>query len=165
MGIPIIVEPHAVYGPGKITYGENVFIAEHSWFSLPRPEAEIIIGSNTQLGRFFGMSCAYRIEIGDSCLIGERVFIADVGHAYENPDCCILVSGLTGPSHVTIGNDVLIGVGAFVGPGVTIGQHVMIGANAVVTHDVPSYSVAAGNPARVVKRFDFASSTWVSVPS
>ncbi len=161
MGTPIIVEPHVVYGPGRITYGENVFIAEHSWFSLPMPEAEIIIGNNTQLGRFLGMSCARRIEIGDSCVIGERVFLADVGHAYEDPNRCILISGLTEPKPVIIANDVLIGVGAFIGPGVTIGQHVMIGANSVVTRDVPSYSVVAGNPARIIKRFDFTTGTWV----
>ncbi len=144
-------------------YGENVFVAEHAWFSLPAPGSRITIGDNTQLGRFFGSSCAQSIAIGHSCLIGERVFIADVGHMYDDPFKPILISGLTEPRPVTIGDDVLVGVGTFIGPGVTIGNHVMIGANSVVLKDVPSYSVVAGSPAQIVKIFDFTAGKWTSV--
>ncbi|WP_218669684.1 acyltransferase [Ferroacidibacillus organovorans] len=158
---PHISMPYSVFGDGQLTYGDNVHISEHAWISLPRAGACLRVGDHTQIGRFFGVSCAERITIGHSCVIGERVFIADVGHAYEDPSRPILVSGLTDPMPVTIGDDVLIGVGSFIGPGVTIGTHVMIGANSVVLHDIPSYSVAAGNPARVIKRFDFSSGQWM----
>jgi acetyltransferase-like isoleucine patch superfamily enzyme len=47
-------------------------------------------------------------------------------------------------------------------PGVTIGKHVVIGANAVVTRDIPDFSVAVGSPARVVRRYDEALG-WVTV--
>ena len=161
MGESMIRQPYSVYGNGEIVYGENVFVAEHAWFSFPVVGSRITIGDNTQLGRFFGVSCGKSIAIGHSCLIGERVFIADVGHAYEDPYVPILVSGLTEAKPVTIGDDVLIGVGTFIGSGVTIGNHVMIGANSVVLKDVPNYSVIAGNPARVLKIFDFTSLKWV----
>jgi len=163
LGEPRIKQPYSVYGFGEIVYGENVFVAEHAWFSFPAPGSSITIGDNTQLGRFFGSSCAQSITIGHSCLIGERVFIADVGHMYDNPFKPILISGLTEPRPVKIGDDVLIGVGTFIGPGVEIGNHVMIGANSVVLKNVPSYSVAAGNPARVIKIFDFTSGAWICV--
>lgn len=52
----------------------------------------------------------------------------------------------------TIGNDVWIGTDAMILPGVTLGDGVIVGARAVVAHDVPSWSVVAGNPARVVRR-------------
>jgi virginiamycin A acetyltransferase len=56
---------------------------------------------------------------------------------------------------VTIGNDVWIGEGAIILPGVHIGDGAIIGKGAVVGSDVPPYSVAVGNPAKVVrKRFD-----------
>ena len=50
-----------------------------------------------------------------------------------------------------IGNDVWIGQGVLIKPGVTIGNGAVIGMGSVVTHDVPAYAVAAGNPARVIK--------------
>ena len=53
--------------------------------------------------------------------------------------------------HTRIGHHVNIGWGAFIGPGVTIGNHVIVGANAVVTKDVPSNVIVAGNPAKIIK--------------
>ncbi|MDE5683689.1 MAG: maltose O-acetyltransferase, partial [Muribaculaceae bacterium] len=53
---------------------------------------------------------------------------------------------------VTIGNDVWIGGGVTIVPGVSIGDRVVIGAGSVVTKDIPSDCVAAGNPARIIKR-------------
>ena len=52
---------------------------------------------------------------------------------------------------VVIKKDAWVGAGATILPGVTIGKHAVIGAASVVTHDVPDYAVAVGNPARVVK--------------
>jgi acetyltransferase-like isoleucine patch superfamily enzyme len=63
--------------------------------------------------------------------------------------------GTSGPEFakpITIGSDTWLGGGAIVLPGVTIGEHCVVGAGAVVTRDVPPYCVAAGNPARVVRR-------------
>jgi len=51
----------------------------------------------------------------------------------------------------------------FVLPGVTIGRHSVVGANSVVNRDIPSYSVAVGAPARVMKRYDFDLKKWVRV--
>ena len=52
---------------------------------------------------------------------------------------------------ITIGNDVWLGAGVIVLPGITIGECSVIGAGAVVTKDIPPYSIAVGNPARVIK--------------
>lgn len=55
---------------------------------------------------------------------------------------------------ITIGNNVYIGMGAYIMPGVSIGDNTIIGACAVVTHDIPSNSVAVGIPAKVIKTID-----------
>lgn len=55
---------------------------------------------------------------------------------------------------VTIGDNVWIGGSVTILPGVTIGDNVVIGAGSVVTRDIPSHTVVAGNPARVIKRLD-----------
>jgi len=54
---------------------------------------------------------------------------------------------------VRIGDASWLGHGAIVVGGVTIGRHVVVGAGAVVTGDLPDYSVAVGNPARVIRRY------------
>ena len=58
---------------------------------------------------------------------------------------------ITPPFYVDYGNNVWIGGGAILLPGVTIGDNVVIGAGSVVTHDIPSNSVAVGSPCRVVR--------------
>ena len=45
--------------------------------------------------------------------------------------------------------------------GINIGNHVTIGANSVVTHDLPDYCVAVGNPARIIKKYDFNQNQWI----
>jgi acetyltransferase-like isoleucine patch superfamily enzyme len=64
-------------------------------------------------------------------------------------------------SFVEIGDGSFIGYGSVILPNVTLGRHVVIGANSVVTSDIPDYSVAVGNPAVVLKRYDWANQKWV----
>ncbi len=97
-----------------------------------------------------------RVEIHDHVLIASRVYISDHSHGETrledlriSPHDRPVVS--KGP--VVIESHVWLGEGVCVMPGVRIGHHSVVGANAVVTRDVPPYSVAAGCPARIVKSF------------
>lgn len=98
----------------------------------------------------------YLISIGENCLIAAGVHffthdggvkvLSDLGYfGSERMDII---------APVTVGNNVYIGTGASIMPGVTIGDNVVIGAHAVVTHDIPSNSVAVGVPARVIKTIE-----------
>jgi acetyltransferase-like isoleucine patch superfamily enzyme len=62
-----------------------------------------------------------------------------------------------------IEEDAHIGANAVVLAGVRIGKRSQVGAGSVVTKDIPPFSIAAGNPARVIKRFDFEREEWVRV--
>ena len=64
---------------------------------------------------------------------------------------------------IKIENDVWIGANSVVLPGVQIGNHSVIGAGSIITKDIPPYSVAVGNPARIVKRYDTDLKEWVNV--
>lgn len=77
--------------------------------------------------------------VGHESRVGSSVFIA---HAVSISGCCV------------IGDGTFIGTNATVLPRICIGKWSIIGAGAVVTHDVPDYSVAVGNPARVIRRND-----------
>ena len=89
------------------------------------------------------------------------MYITDQNHGYE--DVSRPISQQSQPERaVVIGDGSWLGYGAVVLPGVTIGKHVVIGANAVVTQDIPDYSVAVGSPARVIRRHD-SDLGWVTV--
>ncbi len=118
--------------------------------STRRPGTELVIGDD------FGMTggsiiCEERITIGDRVTVGANTVIADTDfhplvpqHRYEAP-----LDGATRP--IVIEDDVFIGMQCLILKGVTIGRGSVIGAGSVVTRDIPPNSIAAGNPARVLK--------------
>lgn len=117
-----------------------------------RPGASIVIGRDTGISG--GAICAaVRVKIGNECLIGANVVIADTdfhplnpaGRRYSrNP---LEISA----EPVEIGDNVFIGTGTIILKGVTIGKNCVIGAGSVVTKNVPPDSIAAGNPAKVLR--------------
>ena len=62
---------------------------------------------------------------------------------------------------MTIADDVWIGGNVVILAGISIGEHAVIGAGSVVTKDVPPYSVVVGNPAKIVKKYDFNLNVWI----
>jgi maltose O-acetyltransferase len=102
-------------------------------------------------GERFGMN--RHVEITDPHLItiGDDVGIGAHTHLIAHDASHKRFIGYTRLGRITIGNNVFIGQRATILPGVTIGDHVIIAAGAVVTKDVPSHSIVAGNPARVIR--------------
>lgn len=92
-----------------------------------------------------------KVCIGDNAFIAPNVGIYTAGHPLGASD---RNKGLEYAYPITIGNNVWIGAGAIILPGVTIGNNVVIGAGSVVTKNIPAYSLAVGNPCRVIKRID-----------
>lgn len=84
-------------------------------------------------------------------MVGPNVCIGATSHPTD-PNDRRRVVGSTFSKEVTVGNDCWIGAGTIIIPGVTLGKGVVIGANSVVTRDIPSFSVAVGAPARVIKK-------------
>jgi len=89
------------------------------------------------------------VNIGDNCLFAPNVSIYTAGHPIH-PDArnSLYEYGI----EVNIGNNCWIGGNVVIMPGVTIGDNCVIGAGSVVTKDVPAWSIAAGNPARVIRK-------------
>ncbi len=109
------------------------------------------IGDRCLIGKGSGIVGHFGIDIGDDVWTGHHVYITDQNHGYE--DITRPISLQTQPERpVRIGDGSWIGHGTVVLPGATIGRHVTIGANSVVTGDIPDYSVAVGNPAKVIRR-------------
>lgn len=116
---------------------------------------EVKIGENCNFGDYLHLTCINKITIGNDVLTGRWVTISDNGHGYTDYASLQIPPikrRLSCKGSIEIGNNVWIGDKATVLSGVHIGRGCIIGANAVVTKDVPAYSVVAGNPARIVKQ-------------
>ncbi len=112
-------------------------------------------GSHIEVGRnfFANYNCTMldvgRIRIGDNVQIAPNVAIYTAGHPVHPATRNTLYEyGID----VTIGDNVWIGGNVVICPGVTIGSNSVIGAGAVVISDIPEWSVAAGNPCRVIRK-------------
>lgn len=122
----------------------------------PRSELEILKANGFECGDRFHMMGECIIDPGHCWLIsvGDRVTLAPRVHILAHDASLKETLGYTKLGKVKIGNDVFIGANTTILPGVTIGDKVVIGANSLVSKDIESNSVAAGNPAKVIKTYD-----------
>lgn len=118
---------------------------------------EITIGKECSFSSYNHITCINKIHIGNNVLTGKWVTITDNNHGTTDKET-LTVPPTKRPLHskgpVIIGDNVWIGDKATILPGVTIGDGAVIAANSVVTKDVPAYSIAAGNPAKIIKTQD-----------
>lgn len=121
---------------------------------------DIVIGSHTRVG--LGNTVIGPVTIGDEVNLGQNVVVSALNHNYEDVERSIAGQGVNTQA-VVIEDDVWIGANSVVVAGVHIGRHVVIGAGSVVIKDVPSYSIALGNPVRVIKQYDFEKKQWIKV--
>ena len=115
----------------------------------------ITIGSNCYFGSFNHITATNNIKIGDNVLTGKFVTITDNSHGNTDVDSLKqkpIDRPIVSKGPIKIGNNVWIGDKATILPNVSIGDGAIIAANAVVTKNVPAYSIAAGNPAKIVKK-------------
>lgn len=131
---------------GFIQYcGVNVNVERGANFSR-----NLSIGNNSGIGanaKLQGEVC-----IGENVMMGPECYIYTVNHKFDSVDIPMCKQGYTNPQPVKIGNDVWIGSRVTILPGITAGDGVIIGAGAVVTKDIPDFTVVGGNPARVLKK-------------
>lgn len=109
----------------------------------------IEIGELTSLGPYTCIAGSGDIKIGKGCLISSHVSIYSNNHNFADTTRYILAQGITCKG-IVIEDDCWLGTGVRVLDGLTIGQGSVIGAGAVVTKDIPPYSVAVGVPAKVI---------------
>lgn len=127
-----------------VSCGKNVNVERGASFT---PLLEI--GDNSGLG----INCYVDgpVRIGNNVMMAPDIAIYTRNHRYERTDIPMREQGMTDFKPVKIGNDVWIGRRAIILPGVSIGDGCIIGAGAVVSRDIPAYTIAVGVPAKVVK--------------
>ncbi len=108
------------------------------------PAKRLRIGSRSAIGRIH-VALHESITIGNDVIISDGCILLTGSHDVMDPD----FSHIKKP--IVIGDHAWIGTGAIILPGVTIGCGAVVGAGSVVTKSVPSYSVVAGNPAKIIR--------------
>ena len=140
--------PKAIKGIGAhlLFYkcGKNIDIGRRVKLS-----SRIEIGNNSGIGD--GCYIQGRVIMGDDIMMAPEVAIIATNHRYDKTDIPMNQQGKVDAT-VIIGNDVWLGYRSIICAGVKIGSGAIIAAGAVVTNDVPEYSVVAGVPARVIKK-------------
>jgi acetyltransferase-like isoleucine patch superfamily enzyme len=134
----------------RITIGDNAKLGKDIYLGA-FSSGELVIGSNTYVGRYTIILSHKSVRIGDDCLIAPGCHITDVNHGFRDPDK--LIRQQEYPSReIVIEDDVWLGTGVSILPGVRIGKGSVIGARSVVTKDIPPYSIAVGVPAKVIQK-------------
>ncbi|WP_300673940.1 acyltransferase [Desulfoluna sp.] len=147
--------PIRILGTGQITLGKRCRLGRECEFTTEE-QGEIILGSNIRINRGVTLTSYAQIRIGTFSIVGEFTSIRDANHGMEMGTPMRLQAHTCAP--ITIGRDVWIGRGSCILPGVTIGDGAIIGANSVVTKDIPSHTLAAGAPARMIRKREKPSS-------
>ena len=148
---------------GMISLGDNVIIRPSTCVYANMENSVISFGSGSEIGNHSTISAVNEVVIENNVLTGPHVFISDHNHEYRNPRKPVCKQGvmLKDGSKVVIGEGSWLGTNVVVVGNVRVGKHCVIGANSVVTKDIPDYSVAAGIPCKVIKRYDFEKEEWV----
>jgi acetyltransferase-like isoleucine patch superfamily enzyme len=110
---------------------------------------DVWIGDHTRIG--LHNTIIGPVSIGDHVNLAQGITVTALNHNFQKRDQLISQQGIS-TKKVTIENDVWIGANAVILPGVTIGTHSVVAAGAIVTKDVPPYSLVGGVPAKILKQ-------------
>lgn len=157
--------PCKLWGGGSknIYIGEATTIQGHSilgaWVRYAGElfSPTITIGDGCNIGEHTHITAINKITIGNGLLTGRYVYIGDNSHgglSWEEANIPPIRRKLQSKGEVEIGNNVWIGDKATILAGVVIGDNVIVAANSVVTKSVPSNTIVAGSPAKIIKQLD-----------
>jgi len=121
---------------------------------------DVIIGDNTLIG--MSNVIIGPITIGDNVIFAQNIVASGLNHEYTDVNTPIHEQKIL-VSPIVVEDDCWIAANSVITAGVTIGKHSVIAAGAVVTKNIPPNSVAAGNPAKVIKQYDATTRQWVKV--
>jgi len=113
---------------------------------------DVIIGDRTRIG--LGNTLIGPIKIGNDIMFAQNIVMSGLNHGYEDITKSIHDQPVT-TAQIIIEDQVWIATNSVVVAGVTIGKHAVVAAGSVVTKDVPPYSIVAGNPAKIIKEYNF----------
>ncbi|MFK2821145.1 acyltransferase [Flavobacteriaceae sp. LMIT009] len=142
----------------KFSIGEESTIEDFS--AINNGVGDVIIGDRTRIG--LSNTIIGPVKVGNDVRLAQNIVLSGLNHNYAKINSPIHEQGVS-TKPIVIEDESWIGANAVVLPGVTLGKHSIVAAGSVVTKDIPNYSIAAGNPARVLKQYNFKTKIWERV--
>ncbi|QJD94576.1 acyltransferase [Mucilaginibacter robiniae] len=140
----------------RFELGKNSVIED--FCTINNGVGDVLIGDNSLIG--MSNVIIGPVTIGNNVIFAQNIVVSALNHEYRDINVPIQAQNvITAP--IVVEDDCWIAANAVITAGTTIGKHSVVAANAVVTKSIPPYSVAAGNPAKVIKRYDFEKQEWV----
>jgi len=149
-----------------IIIGSNTLIGERTWLNVNgkvKDFKHIKIGNYCYIGRNNLLSSSFELIVCDYVMTSNDCKFLGSNHIYNNPLKPYIATGTTNNDTLRVGVNVWVGAGSIVLGAVEIGHGSIIGAGSVVTKNIPPFSIAVGNPCKVIKRFNFKSNEWIRV--
>jgi len=146
--------------------GEGLWLEAITRYGDDRFTPRLVIGNHVRVSHWSHIACTHSVTIGDHVLMGSKVIDHNHGRFGNNATSPAIPPAqrpLDRDQFVKIENNVWLGDGVVVCPGVTMGEGSVAGANAVLTADVPPFTLVAGVPARPIRRYDTTKGTWVRI--
>ena len=151
-GGKLLIGKNVTLNSSNANYHVNMFAPVKLF--IDRTGASIEIGANT---RIHG-SCIHAQEsiwIGKNCLIASNCQVFDSnGHELSFGDVSNRINTISTPKKIIINDNVWIGINSIILPGAIIGEGCVIAAGSVVKGEIPPFTLAGGNPIKIIKRFD-----------
>lgn len=138
--------------------GSNTTIEDFS--TINNGMGDVFIGDNSRVG--MSNVVIGPITIGNYVITAQNVVMSGLNHSYQDISIPTSMQKCT-VSEIKIHDEVWIGANSLITAGVTIGKHAVIAGGSVVTKDVPPYTIVAGNPAKIIKQFNFDTKKWEHV--
>jgi acetyltransferase-like isoleucine patch superfamily enzyme len=151
---PLHGDALAMFREGRLELGAQVLFEPGVWLTAPAP-GRIRIGAGTFFNLGVMVAAKELVEIGEHCMFANGCFITDANHRFDDPSTPVPWQGFTSKGPTRVGDNVWCGANVVITSGVTIGERCVIGANSVVTQDIPSFSIAAGVPAKVIRQITY----------
>jgi acetyltransferase-like isoleucine patch superfamily enzyme len=139
----------------KFTLGNYATIED--FCTINNGVGDVIIGNRSLIG--MSNVVIGPVTIGNNVILAQNIVVSGLNHQYRDINVPILDQPIL-VSPIIIEDDCWIAANAVITAGVTIGKHSVVAAAAVITKNIPPYSIAAGNPAKVIKSYNFDSGEW-----
>ncbi|MDB5285717.1 MAG: acetyltransferase [Mucilaginibacter sp.] len=135
--------------------GENSIIEDFA--VINNGVGAVLIGNNAGIG--LSNVIIGPVTLGNYVMLAQNIVISGLNHGFEDVTLPPRLQKVT-TKQIIINDNVWVGANSSITAGVTIGKNAIIGAGSVITKDIPAYCVAVGNPARVIKQYNFETGSW-----
>lgn len=138
--------------------GDNSTIEDFS--TINNGMGPVLIGNHVRVG--MSNVIIGPVSIGNYVIMAQNIVMSGLNHSYQDVHIPTCLQKCT-VAEIKIEDEVWIGANSVITAGVTIGKHAVVAGGSVVTKDVPPYTIVGGNPAKIIKQFNFDTNQWESV--